>query len=71
MRKALISLFILIQVGSNLYVNPDHVAAVKDGARRSCKTVIYTSGGENNYICSDWEISKVLSSLKNWRNLKF
>jgi hypothetical protein len=56
--KNIISFIVLLQVGSNLWVNPDQVGAVRkplDGFE-NCPTMLIVEGV---YTCSDWSMDKV------------
>lgn len=54
--------FVLIQVGSNLWINPMQIEGVSTSIDRQCPTVILASNqvGER---CSDWPIEKVREAL--------
>lgn len=54
--------FVLIQVGSNLWVNPMQLQGVKDnnGATK-CPTIILAEGEQ----CSDWSAAKVIKALSS------
>lgn len=69
--KRLISLFILIQVGSKLWVNPETVVAVvgqdKSGYCNDGAEIVITSGtdlGGHSFICSDWDADAVVKQLR-------
>ncbi len=68
MRKTLISLFIMVQVGSTQWVNPEHVVAVTEG-KLGCKSYVVVTN-TSNFVCSDWDINKIINNLKNWRHFK-
>ena len=65
--KHLISLIVLVQVGSELVVNPQFVVGVKATGGSLCKAEIIlntgTSSGEYPSICSDWSPDKIEVAL--------
>jgi len=67
--KRLISLFILIQVGSQLWVNPEKVVAVtsqeKSGYCNNGAEIVIETGSDyqHPYVCSDWDLKIVLDQL--------
>jgi hypothetical protein len=68
--KNLISFFILIQVGSQLWVNPNTVVGVlgkeKSNYCSEGAEIILTSGtnlGSASHVCSDWDLDIVLKQL--------
>ncbi len=54
--------FVLIQVGSNLWVNPTQVQGIAANNGPQCQTIIFvsTKTGER---CSDWTIEQVRAAL--------
>lgn len=54
--------FVLIQVGSNLWVNPMQVGGIKSYTINSeCQTLIFVLSSSN--VCSDWSVEKVREAL--------
>lgn len=52
-------IFVLVQIGSNLWVNPMQIQAVKSSGTPQCQTLI---SAEAEY-CSDWSIDRVRKAL--------
>lgn len=51
--------FVLVQVGTNLWVNPTQVQGIKNTPVMRCETIILL----NDNQCSDWPFDKVREAL--------
>lgn len=54
--------FVLVQVGSNLWVNPMQLQGVAGTIGADCKTVILVTS-QNGTVCSDWPLERVKEAL--------
>lgn len=59
--------FVLIQVGSNLWVNPMQLPGIKASPEvpefNGCQTLIVNFQSDARGLCSDWPIDKVREAL--------
>jgi len=60
--KIIISLIILIQIGTGIYVVPNHVVLIRKNKNLNWQAEILLKSGE--YVLSDWKIEKILKTLK-------
>lgn len=54
--------FALIQIGTNLWVNPMQVQGIAANLSTDCSTVVLVAS-QNGSVCSDWPIEKVKEAL--------
>lgn len=54
--------FVLIQVGSNLWVNPMQVEGIKTESLTNCLTLILLPSSVEGQ-CSDWSVEKIKEAL--------
>ncbi len=59
--------FVLIQVGSNLWVNPMQLPGIKEMPQvpefNECRTLLISFQSDARGLCSDWSINKVREAL--------
>lgn len=60
MRAWLALLFVLVQVGSTTYVNPEYIVAVHS-TRFTLTTISFVGGAE---VRTDWSVEQVIEALK-------
>jgi hypothetical protein len=63
-----LTLIVLVQVGSNLWINPKQIVGIKTNLFHECSTIIIFAGGGGGsqyaYECSDWNFNKVKAALE-------